>query len=68
MIWIKLLFIIKLFLIQGGSAEAGNERKRQAELENNYNLVWGENKMKKAPPEEDEEPEAELVFDDTDVF
>ncbi|XP_031563676.1 protein OS-9-like [Actinia tenebrosa] len=57
-----------IMTLMGGSPEAGNERKRQAELENNYNLVWGENKMKKAPPEQDEEPDAELVFDDTDGF
>jgi hypothetical protein len=54
-------------LSQGGSTEAGSERKKQAELENNYNLVWGDNAMKKAPPE-DEEPDAELVFDDTEAF
>ncbi|KAK3737563.1 hypothetical protein QZH41_017761, partial [Actinostola sp. cb2023] len=54
--------------LMGGSSEAGDEKKRQVNMENNYNLVWSENGMKKAPPPEDDEPDAELVFDDTDVF
>lgn len=34
-------------------------------MENNYNLVWSESGMKKARPADEDEPDAELVFDDT---
>lgn len=37
-------------------------------MENNYNLVWSEKGMKKAPPPEEDEPDAELVFDDTEFL
>ena len=44
-----------LFLIsQGGSPDAGKERKRQQDLENNYNLVWNEDELQTVPREDDE--------------
>ncbi|EDO37284.1 predicted protein [Nematostella vectensis] len=50
----------------GGNQDAVEERKNHMALENNYNLVWDENHLSKAPSEDDdEESEAELTFDDT---
>lgn len=43
------------FLIyQGGSPDAGKERKRQQDLQNNYNLVWNEDELQTVPREDDE--------------
>lgn len=53
---------------QGGSSEAGEEKKRQNKLEDNYNLVWGDSSMKKASDADEDDPDTELVFDDTDLF
>ncbi|RMX47348.1 hypothetical protein pdam_00012582 [Pocillopora damicornis] len=38
----------------GGSPDAGKERKRQQDLENNYNLVWNEDELQTVPREDDE--------------
>jgi len=40
--------------IQGGSPEAGKEKKRQQDLENNYNLVWSDDELQTVPREDDD--------------
>ena len=49
-------FILVLVILstQGGSPEAGKERKRQQDLENNYNLVWSEDDLQTVPREDDD--------------
>lgn len=42
------------FIYLGGSPEAGKERKRQQDLENNYNLVWSDDELQTVPRDDDE--------------
>ncbi|KAL9968354.1 hypothetical protein ACROYT_G026715 [Oculina patagonica] len=42
----------------GGSPDAGKERKRQQDLENNYNLVWNDDELQTVPREDDEADES----------
>ena len=39
---------------QGGSLEAGKERRRQQDMESNYNLVWDDDKLQEVPREDDD--------------
>lgn len=38
----------------GGTPEAGKERRRQQDLESNYNLVWNDDKLQEVPRKEDD--------------
>lgn len=38
----------------GGSLEAGKERRRQQDMESNYNLVWDDDKLQEVPREDDD--------------
>lgn len=50
------VYLTLLFLFyQGGSQEAGRERKRQMELENNYNLVWNKERGLTSVQEKDDD-------------
>lgn len=43
-----------LFSRQGGTPEAGKERRRQQDLESNYNLVWNDDKLQEVQREDDD--------------
>ena len=50
----ELIQSLVLFSRQGGTPEAGKERRRQQDLESNYNLVWNDDKLQEVPREDDD--------------